>query len=112
MYINESLGLYPRFDGDIQLIQPGWTSDMPLPEGWEVVIADEPPVVESNQEWFEVAPKKIDGVWHRQFDVRELTEEELGRRRSLSNPKNLTPPDSGAWVWDSNNKIWVESSDF
>lgn len=77
MYINESLDIYPRFDGDIQLVQPGWTPDMPLPEGWEKVLTTEMPVPEIGQITEELHPEKIDGTWFQKWNIRNMTEQEL-----------------------------------
>lgn len=81
MYINESENLYPRFPGDIQLIDPEWNVDKPLPDGWEIVIATPAPELEPHQSARELPPKKIDGVWHRQWEIVNLSEEELERMR-------------------------------
>lgn len=82
LFINESLGLYPRHPGDIKLIDPNWEPGMPLPEGWEEVMMDEPPVIEPHQTWEEISPVKVDGVWHRNFLVRDLTIEEMEERKA------------------------------
>ena len=77
LFINESLGLYPRHPGDIQLIDPNWVPGLPLPEGWEVVNPIDPPQVAEGQYWVEVPPVKVDGIWHREFEVKTYTQEEL-----------------------------------
>lgn len=77
IYINESLNLYPRFPGDIQLIDPDWTVDKPLPEGWETVTPAPAPEITPGQIFEEIMPEKIDGVWHQKWLVRDMTEEEL-----------------------------------
>ena len=86
LFINESLGLYPRHPGDIKLINPNWEPGLPLPEGWEEVIPVEPPLVASDEIWEEIPPVRIDGIWHRQFSVRKLTEEEIAQRKALFQP--------------------------
>lgn len=87
LFINESLGLYPRHPGDIKLIDRSWEPGKPLPEGWEEVIATQPPTVESDEIWEEIPPAKIDGVWHRQFSVRKLTEEEIAQIKTIIRPE-------------------------
>ena len=77
MYINESLGLYPRFDGDIQLINPSWQPGMPLPEGWEEVYHTEPPQPAVGECTEQLYPEKIDGVWYIKWNIRKKTEEEI-----------------------------------
>lgn len=83
IYINKELDLYPRFPGDIQLIDPTWTVDKPLPEGWELVEDTPTPVYEFGQIAEELAPEKVDGVWRRVWQVRNLTEEELDEQRLI-----------------------------
>ena len=84
LFINESLGLYPRHPGDIKLIDPNWEPGLPLPEGWEEVSMTEPPVVGVSQKWEETHPVKVDGVWHRTFTVRDLTIEEIEEAKTIS----------------------------
>lgn len=81
IYINEKENLYPRFPGDIQLIDPNWTIDAPLPEGWELVVNVPTPDCEVGQTLEELNPEKIDGVWYRKWKIRNLTEEELEAQR-------------------------------
>ena len=72
IYINPIENIYPRFDGDMQLIDATWVEGNPLPEGWEQVEANDPPV-----EWLgnfiEVAPVKVDGQWKREFEYVETS---------------------------------------
>lgn len=77
LYINPSENIYPRFSGDIQLIDPTWEEGQPLPEGWEEVNPIDPPQVAEGQYWIEVPPVKVDGIWHREFEVKTYTQEEL-----------------------------------
>lgn len=81
LYINESLNIYPRFPGDIQLIDPNWTVDEPLPEGWELVKDTPLPQYEIGQVIEELYPEKIDGIWYQKWTVRNMTEEELEEQR-------------------------------
>lgn len=81
LFINESLGLYPRHPGDIKLIDPEWEDGNALPEGWEEVIPTPPPQIEHHEIWEETYPVKIDNVWHRTFSVRDLTIEELEEKK-------------------------------
>lgn len=81
MYINDSLKIYPRFDGDIQLIQSGWTSDKPLPDGWEKVNPTQIPEAGVGEAVEEVYPEKIDGSWYQKWSIRSKTEEEFENER-------------------------------
>lgn len=77
IYINEKENIYPRFPGDIQLIDPTWNIGDPLPENWELVEDTPWPDYEVGQKVEELSPERIDGVWHRKWLVRDLTEAEL-----------------------------------
>ena len=94
IYINEKENLYPRFPGDIQLIDANWTVDKPLPEGWEQVIVAPFPVTAIDEIAEELPPIKKDGVWHQVFAVRKLTEEELDNlllfQEELAKPNEST----------------------
>jgi len=70
IFINELTGEYPRFVGDIVLIDPNWTEADPLPEGWADVEPNDPPA-EWLSHWIENAPVKIDGNWRREFQYVE-----------------------------------------
>lgn len=88
IYINESLGLYPRHPGDIKLIDPDWEEGMPLPEGWEIVIANDPPEYSGLlQKCIELHPIRIDGVWHRQFEIVDRTQEEIDAKKEMMKKK-------------------------
>lgn len=86
IYINPTTNEYPRFPGDIQLIDPEWEDGKPLPDGWEEVIATEPPQVAKGQYYVEVAPVKVDGVWHREFEVKTYTQEKLDEMKAINTP--------------------------
>jgi len=81
VYIND-LGEYPRYMGDVQLVMPEWQSGDALPIGWSEVVEVLGPSVDETQTYYEVAPIEIDGVWTQQWEVRELTEEELAIRNA------------------------------
>lgn len=74
-------GDYPRHIGDIQREHPDFVEGAVLPDGWvEVAYGTIPDIDAEIQTWFEVAPKQIDGVLTRQFEVRDLTAEEIAVR--------------------------------
>jgi hypothetical protein len=70
IFINELTGEYPRFVGDLQLLDPTWSETDPLAEGWADVEADDPPEEWLNN-WIEIAPIKVDGKWKRAFEYVE-----------------------------------------
>lgn len=82
------------YEGDIRLLHPeipeGLTGDnFPVPSGFARVMPTDPPDIDLNLKiWVETMPKCIDGVWHRDFDVRDLTPEELTFR--MNQPSQIT----------------------
>lgn len=75
LYINPE-GDYPRHIGDVQLVNPSFTDGDELPEGWEIVRPTAKPNAKDGHRVVEVSPKKVDGVYHQQWQVRKLTEDE------------------------------------
>jgi hypothetical protein len=70
---------YPRHIGDIQLEHPTYELGQELPEGWVQVEEASRPEVEQGQVAYEGSPVEIDGVMTQNWQVRNLTEEELER---------------------------------
>jgi hypothetical protein len=77
-YINENTGEYPRFIGDLQLLNPTATPDN-LPDEWAVVVSTPQPEYQEGKNIYEGEPVKIDGVWTQQWVVRDMTTEELAQ---------------------------------
>ena len=85
-YIKLSTLEYPRHEGDIRLEHPEITEDQtwpnfPCPPTYALV--QDVPIPENqdpDKTVQEVMPIQIDGVWTRQFIVRDLTEEEIKAR--------------------------------
>lgn len=73
---------YPRHIGDIQLEHPDWKPENPLPEGWKKVEEAPRPTVKETEVAFEGFPVEVKGVWIQNWEVRELTAEELERRNA------------------------------
>ena len=74
-------GDYPRHIGDIQRDYPDYVEGDVLPEGWvEVAYGTIPDINPETETWFEVEPKEVDGVLTRQFQVRQLTENEINNK--------------------------------
>ena len=78
IYINEDTLTYPCASGDIAL-DPN--------ASWAEVVEIEPPICEENEEPYQLAPEKIEGVWTQQWAIRELTPFQLEIKQGL----HLTP---------------------
>lgn len=73
-------GDYPRYVGDLELQHPDWKRGDPLPEGWREV-ADTPMPKRGEGQIIREAPlEEIDGVLTRQWEVVDLTPEEIKAR--------------------------------
>jgi hypothetical protein len=90
-YINTLTLEYPRHIGDIQLENHSAT-ESDLPEKWQLVTPVERPVYDyETQVAYELPPVKIDNVWYMQWDIRELTQQELEERiKKLTMVSNFT----------------------
>ena len=73
---------YPRHPGDIQIASPEWETGMPLPSGWIEVTPVTPPTPSSSQVLEELFPIQENGVWRQNWQLRDLTEEELATRNA------------------------------
>lgn len=81
-YYNPETGEWPRFPGDIQLIDSNWNIELPLPEPWVEVADAFMPTLGENQTFVEDEPiKNKDGTYKRNVTVRDLTEEELKHKQ-------------------------------
>ena len=79
-YINTLTLAYPRHIGDIQLENSNATENN-LPNEWKLVTAiDRPVYAHETQIAYELPPVNIENVWYMQWDVRELTQQELEER--------------------------------
>lgn len=79
MYINPD-GEYPRFPGDIQIDNPNWKIGDELPNGWVEVKAVDAPTASTNEVIFEDFPVEVNGVMTQNWQVRDMTAEEIERR--------------------------------
>jgi len=86
LYINPE-NEYPRHIGDVQLAKPGFKDGDALPTGWVKVEESERPTAGTDQVTVEGTPAEVDGVMTQSWIVRNLTEEELGRRDAPANAK-------------------------
>lgn len=69
-YFIDPEGNYPRHAGDIQAVDPDFIEgESALPEGWVEVGAGVIPTLNEGEIFVEIAPKKINGKWIRQFEV-------------------------------------------
>ena len=79
MYISPE-NEYPRFIGDIQLEHPNFAAGDELPEGWVQVKESDAPKLGENQILYEDFPVEVDGVMTQNWQVRDMTVEEIERR--------------------------------
>lgn len=79
IYFNPETQEYPRFPGDIQLIDPEWDVDKPLPEPWVQVIDVPCPVYDEKTETFaeDLPILNEDGTYTRNLFIRPLTDVEI-----------------------------------
>lgn len=78
MFINKITKEYPRYIGDIQLLHPDATLDN-LPNDWVLVEETLRPENQDGKAIYESAPQEINGVWKQQWEIRDLTDEEIAR---------------------------------
>jgi len=71
---------YPRHIGDIQLAHPNFKQGDNLPEGWVQVAEAERPEPQTDKVIFEDFPVEVDGVMTQNWQVRDMTAEEIERR--------------------------------
>ena len=78
MFINKITKEYPRFIGDLQLLYPDATLDN-LPNEWVLVEKTPRPENQDGKAIYESTPEEINGVWKQQWEIRNLTDEEVAR---------------------------------
>jgi hypothetical protein len=71
---------YPLYYGDVERENPGWHLGDPLPAGWSEILEVAPPETLKDQVLEQLAPANIDGVWTQQWNVRDMTPEEIETR--------------------------------
>lgn len=71
---------YPRHIGDIQLEHPNFKDGDKLPTGWVKVAEAEKPEPQMDKIIFEDFPVEVDGVMTQNWQVRDMTAEEIERR--------------------------------
>ena len=83
-FIKVSTLEYPRYIGDLQNEFPDFVEGDPLPDDYCEVIATEKPETSSKfEEVREVFPILIDGVWTQQWQITEITQEDVDKRRLM-----------------------------
>lgn len=75
---------YPRFIGDILLANPKWQEGENLPQGWSLVEETDTPIPSDSQKVVENFPTLIENVYFRDFEIVELTKEEIESRNQAS----------------------------
>lgn len=71
---------YPRYPGDIQLQNPDWNPGDDLPDGWIAVQEGNAPTAGENKVVYEDFPVEINGVMTENWQVRDMTAEEIEHR--------------------------------
>jgi len=81
-YINTITNEYPLYTGDMQLIFPGF-DDAIIPEGYALVPHLDVQGLTQNQKVRELLPILVDGVWVKQFEITDMTPEEIQAREQF-----------------------------
>lgn len=68
---------YPRFIGDLENENPGWTLGQSIPSGWAIVQETAQPAISSSQTAKEVFPRLVDGAWVQSWEIVDLSASEL-----------------------------------
>lgn len=71
---------YPRYIGDLQIENPNWSVGDELPAGWVEVVETDLPVAGENQVVYQDFPTEVDGVMMQNWQIRDMTAEEIERR--------------------------------
>lgn len=71
---------YPRYIGDVQLVDPAYEYGNALPEGWREVVEVQNPAYEEGKVLELGEPVEIDGVLTQTWINRDMTAEEIERR--------------------------------
>lgn len=92
-YLKVSTMQYPLHQGDIRLMYPDMGEEFVIPDADIVEVEDTPvPSIGVNEYLVENVPVLIDGKWTRQFEVRQLTAEEIEARDEFMAMMNPKPP--------------------
>lgn len=100
-YYNIKTNEYPRHDGDLELL--GWQFGSNLPEHWVEVEDSAYPEISSTQVCEEGTPVQIDGVWKRNWILRDVSPEE-SEMRNTPYPLDKGP---GPFKWNASTKEWI-----
>jgi hypothetical protein len=83
-------GEYPRYPGDVQLVQPDWVEGDALPSGWEAVTETEPPALGKNQYPEDIGPgQAADGSLVQRWEARDKTAEQIALTKRLDAEQRL-----------------------
>tara|TARA_R110000764_G_scaffold45798_2_gene102957 strand:+ start:810 stop:1139 length:330 start_codon:yes stop_codon:yes gene_type:complete len=83
-------GEYPRYAGDIQLVQPDWAEGDALPSGWEAVAETERPAVGENQYAEDIGPGEApDRSLVQRWETRDKTAEQIAITKKLDAEQRL-----------------------
>jgi hypothetical protein len=87
MLYTNAQGEYPRHIGDVQIVKKTFRDGDTLPKGWQVVVETERPTPGTDQLAYDSGPVDVAGVLSQGWTVRDLTAEELERKKAPANAK-------------------------
>jgi hypothetical protein len=74
VYLNTLNNEYPLYIGDLNLLG---IEENNIPENFFLVEDSEMPETTQNQTVVEVFPKSIDGIWKKQWEIKNLSEKDI-----------------------------------
>ena len=83
VYYNTVTQEYPRYEGDIKLIDPTWEPGKSLPENWVGIDEEISIICDVGYMIEEKLPVLENGIWKRTFVTREETQEEKDSTNKL-----------------------------
>ena len=83
VYYNTVTQEYPRYEGDIKLLDPAWEPGKSLPENWVAIDEEMSITCDVGYVIEEKLPVLEGGIWKRTFVTREETQEEIDTTNKL-----------------------------
>jgi hypothetical protein len=86
-FYNTETKEFPIFLGDAQVANPDWDGDLENPPAPLVWVEDAGVEWQEDKVIEDAEPKQVNGVWTRQYLIRDLTAEELERKNAPATAK-------------------------